>query len=70
MPIPDNAPFATLPEICSKRDLARLLDKSVRTVDRLQRARLLPEPLVPGRWSRRTIERWLDGGSVRLGRRA
>ena len=61
-----------LPNVLNKSDLARLLDKSERTIDRLNRAKVLPEPLVPGhpRWSRAVIERWMDGGTTpRRGRR-
>jgi hypothetical protein len=49
-----------------KGDLARILHKSERTVDRLRRAGILPEPLTPGhpRWSRTVIERWLEGAPV------
>jgi predicted DNA-binding transcriptional regulator AlpA len=60
-----------LPTILDKGDLAQLLRKSERTIDRLHRAHALPEPLIPGvpRWSRTAIERWLAGGTTRRGRR-
>jgi hypothetical protein len=61
---------STMPEVLAKQDLARLLNKSTRTIDRLNRARLLPEPLIRGRWSRKSVERWLDGGTTRRGPRA
>jgi phage terminase Nu1 subunit (DNA packaging protein) len=63
---PDDKP---LPQILNKADLADLLDKSVRTVERLHRAGKLPEQLVRGRWASAVIKRWLDGGTVRRGRR-
>jgi predicted DNA-binding transcriptional regulator AlpA len=61
----------SLPTVLDKTDLAQLLRKSERTIDRLHRAHILPEPLTPGRprWSRTAIERWLDGGTARRGRR-
>jgi hypothetical protein len=62
----DDFANAPLPTVLDKTDLAQLLRKSERTIDRLHRAHILPAPLTPGhpRWSRTTIQRWLDGGSV------
>ena len=57
-----------LPLVCEKRDLARLLNKSERSVDRYYGAKLLPEPLIPDtrpRWSRDQVVSWLAGGSRR-----
>jgi hypothetical protein len=62
----------SLPTILNKADFARLLNKSERTIDRLQRAGVLPEPLIPGhpRWSGTVVKLWLEGGTVsRRGRR-
>ena len=56
-----------LPAVLYKRDFARLLGKSERTLERLRRAQQLPEPLpIPGRpcWSQ---ERALE--YARTGRR-
>jgi hypothetical protein len=59
-----------LPDVLKKRHIAILIDKSERTVERLVRSGQLPAPLIPGRWSRVVIERWLEGGtSGRRGRR-
>jgi predicted DNA-binding transcriptional regulator AlpA len=61
-----------LPNVLRKQDLAQILRTSQRTVDRYQRAGALPEPLtLPGapRWSRASIEQWLDGSTGRRGRR-
>lgn len=52
----------TLAAILNKTDLARLLDKSTRTIERLHRSGRLPEPIVPGRWTGPVIERWLGRG--------
>jgi hypothetical protein len=58
-----------LPLVLRKSDVARLLDKSERTVERFQRAGMLPDQVVPGRWSRETFIQWLAGGSTRRSRR-
>ena len=68
-----------LPLVLRKPDIARLLVTSVRTVDRLDRAELLPPPLIDAdkgddghrtrRWSRQSIIVWIEGGSLRRGRR-
>ena len=54
---------ANLPLVLTKRDIADVLHKSVRTVDRLDRAGRLPEPVIPGRWSRDVFLKFLNGGS-------
>jgi hypothetical protein len=68
----DDERSPSLPTVLDKTDLAQLLRKSERTIDRLHRAHILPAPLTPGhpRWSRAVIERWLEGGGTAGRRRA
>jgi hypothetical protein len=71
MSLPDG-PDSTFPLVFFKKDLATVLRRSERTVERLDRAGLLPERLpLPGRpsWSRDTVLSWLSGGGPRRGRR-
>lgn len=52
-------------ELLRRRDLALVLALSERTILRYRTAGLLPEPLRLGgvlRWSRRTLQRWIDAG--------
>ena len=54
-----------LPLVCYKSDLAVASNRSERTIERLRRAKKIPEPLdIPGRpcWSRDAILAWLSGG--------
>ena len=57
-----------LPLVLLEDDFAVVLRSSVRTVQRLKRAKKLPEPLpLPGRprWARDAILVWLSAGSRR-----
>jgi hypothetical protein len=71
-PIDPAAP-ETWPVILHKSDLAKAARKSERTIERLRRARRLPEPLdIPGRpcWAREDILAWLRTGATAQRRRA
>ena len=58
-----------LPPALTKADVARVLNRSERTVERLIRARVLPDPFIPGRWSRDVVLSWIaNGGARRVGR--
>jgi len=62
----------TLPLVLFVSDFAIVLRCSVRTVERLHRAKQLPEQLpIPGRprWARDVVLAWLSSGDVRRGRR-
>ena len=57
-----------LPLVLIENDLAAVLRCSVRTVQRMKRARTLPAPLpIAGRprWARDDVLRWLGGGAAR-----
>jgi hypothetical protein len=66
-------PTKAAQEIFYKRDLARVMQRSERTIERLQRSGKLPEPLpIPGRpsWSSHRFLDWLrSGGASRRGHR-
>jgi hypothetical protein len=65
--VPDD----DLPLVLYQEDLAGVLRCSVRNVQRLQRARELPDPLpIPGRprWSRQVILAWLSGAGKNMRR--
>jgi len=60
----------TLPDVLDKHDLVKLLKyKSPRSIERLDRAGRLPEPLFGSgfrkRWSRDRILEWLNGSGTR-----
>ena len=66
-----------LPLALHRSDWAALIGRSVRTVKRMEKAGLLPQPLIEGAhddgeiqpiWSKADIVTWLNGGS-RRGRR-
>ncbi len=62
-----------VPLVCFEEDLARVLRCKPRTIQRLKRARRLPDPLpIPGRprWSRDTVMAWLGVGAPKSSRRA
>jgi predicted DNA-binding transcriptional regulator AlpA len=57
-----------LPLVLYQQDLERVLRCSRSTIDRLSRARQLPDPLpLPGRrrWSRGVVLDWLNAGGTR-----
>ena len=61
-----------LPLVLFEADWARVLRCSVRKVQRLKRARRLPEPLpIPGRprWSRDAVLGWIGSGNKHFERR-
>lgn len=53
--------------LVSKRELARLLSMSERSIDRLRDAGRLPRPILLAgkllRWDRALIERWVAAGA-------
>ncbi len=57
-----------LPLVLFEHDFADVLRTSVRTIQRMKRARSLPAPLpIAGRprWARDEVLRWLAGGTGR-----
>ena len=59
-------PANDLPRVLFEGDFAAVLRTSVRTIQRMKRARALPQQLpIPGRprWARDDVLRWLAGGT-------
>ena len=68
MTLGDKPRLNELPLVLFEQDFAQILRCSVRKVQRLKRARELPEPLpIPGRprWARDEALRWLAGSTSR-----
>jgi predicted DNA-binding transcriptional regulator AlpA len=63
-------PAGSMPLLIDRVEVARLIHCSPRHVDRLSRRNAMPPPLKLGaltRWSKSTIELWIESGCPRVG---